>query len=79
MGQFLVNHFGGKNLLPFLEYITLPVQKHLTPSSFSDIIHPVGSLSSLQVYAKRTLIHDEVDGPNFDGLLSEASLSDLSS
>jgi hypothetical protein len=79
LGQFLVNHFGGKNLLPFLEYITLPVQKHLTPSSFYDIIQPVGSLSSLHVSAKRTLIQDEVGGPSFDGLLSLLPLSDLSS
>lgn len=78
LGQFLVNHFGGKNLFPFLEYITLPVQKHLTPSNFYDIIQPVGSLSSLHVYAKRTLIHEEVEGPNFEGLLSP-ELSDLSS
>lgn len=42
------------------------------------MIQPVGSLSSLHVYAKRTLIHEEVDGPNFEGLLSP-ELSDLSS
>lgn len=59
--------------------MTVPVQKHLTPSSFSDIIHPAGSLSSLQVYARSTLIYEEVDGPNLEGLKSLESLSSLSS
>lgn len=47
-GQFFVKKLGKLNLLPFLEYISLPVQRHLTPSNFSLMIQPTGSVSSLQ-------------------------------
>lgn len=63
LGQFLVKNFGGKNLFPFLEYICVPVQKHLTPSSFSLIYHPEGSTESSHVSAKRTFMQDDVEGP----------------
>ena len=66
-GQPLVKNLGKKNRLPFLEYIVVPVQKHLTPSSFSLMIQPAGSTSLFHVSAKRTLIQLDVEGPNFEG------------
>ena len=62
-GMASKNHQGGQNRFPFLEYILFPFQKHLTPSSFSDISQPLGFwLSGSQVLASMRSIEPETTG-----------------
>ena len=48
-GILSLNHYGGDILFPYLDHKVLPSQYALTPSSFSEMSHPFGSIGTFSI------------------------------